>query len=80
MINFQANESVKAMEKKQKAVEKVIAEVIQKNDDLNSELAASQREARTFMTEIFQLKAAVTERQEEVEAEQRTNAETTGGK
>ncbi|XP_075588361.1 myosin heavy chain isoform X7 [Dermatophagoides farinae] len=68
-----ANALAATLEKKQKTFDKVIAEWKQKTDDLAAELDASQKECRNYSTELFKLRAAYEESQEQYEAVKREN-------
>ncbi|XP_031353329.1 myosin heavy chain, muscle isoform X34 [Photinus pyralis] len=62
-----------AAEKKQKAFDKIIGEWKLKVDDLAAELDASQKECRNYSTELFRLKGAYEEGQEQLEGVRREN-------
>lgn len=67
-----------AAEKKQKAFDKIIGEWKLKVDDLAAELDASQKECRNYSTELFRLKGAYEEGQEQLEAVRRENKNLAG--
>ncbi|XP_022175419.1 myosin heavy chain, muscle isoform X39 [Myzus persicae] len=62
-----------AAEKKAKAIDKIIGEWKLKVDDLAAELDASQKECRNYSTELFRLKGAYEEAQEQLEGVRREN-------
>ncbi|KAI2797772.1 TRAFAC class myosin-kinesin ATPase super [Blomia tropicalis] len=68
-----ANALAATLEKKQKTFDKVISEWKQKTDDLAAELDASQKECRNYSTELFKLRAAFEESQEQYEGVKREN-------
>ncbi|XP_054160100.1 myosin heavy chain, muscle-like isoform X3 [Oppia nitens] len=68
-----ANALASTLEKKQKSFDKIVAEWKQKVDDLAAELDASQKECRNYSTELFKLRAAYEESQEQYDAVKREN-------
>lgn len=67
-----------AAEKKAKAIDKIIGEWKLKVDDLAAELDASQKECRNYSTELFRLKGAYEEAQEQLEGVRRENKNLAG--
>lgn len=67
-----------AAEKKAKAIDKIIGEWKLKVDDLAAELDASQKECRNYSTELFRLRGAYEEGQEQLESVRRENKNLAG--
>lgn len=61
------------LEKKQKYFDKIIDEWKAKVGDLQSEVDASQKEARSYATEVFRIRAAYEQEQEQLDAVKREN-------
>lgn len=61
------------MEKKQKYFDKIIDEWKAKVGDLHAEVDASQKEARNYATEVFRIRAAHEQEQEQLEGLRREN-------
>ncbi|XP_043208682.1 myosin heavy chain, muscle-like isoform X1 [Amphibalanus amphitrite] len=61
------------MEKKAKGFDKIIAEWKMKVDDVASELDASQRDCRNYSTELYRVRGAFDESNEQLEAVKREN-------
>ena len=66
------------MEKKQRGFDKTVAEWKSKVNDLQLELEAAQKEARSYSAELFRVKAQVEESQDSVEALRRENKNLAG--
>ncbi|KAF0032452.1 hypothetical protein F2P81_014742 [Scophthalmus maximus] len=56
-----SNAAAAALDKKQRVFDKLAAEWSQKNEELQLELENSQRESRSYMTELYKLKTAYEE-------------------
>lgn len=61
------------LEKKQKYFDKIIDEWKAKVNDLQAEVDASQKEARSYATEVFRIRAAYEQEQEQLDAVKREN-------
>ena len=68
-----ANSNASTIEKKQKQFDKLIGDWKQKCEDITAELDISQKEARSFSTELFKMKSQYAESQEVSEALRREN-------
>uniref|UniRef100_A0A3Q3J9P9 Uncharacterized protein n=1 Tax=Monopterus albus TaxID=43700 RepID=A0A3Q3J9P9_MONAL len=61
------NAAAAALDKKQRVFDKLAAEWSQKNEELQLELDNSQKESRSYMTELYKLKMAYEESQDQME-------------
>lgn len=77
-LRLQSNAAAAALDKKQRAFDKLAAEWNQKNEELQLELDNSQRESRSYMTELYKLKTAYEESQDQMETVRRDNKTLTG--
>ncbi|XP_056258088.1 myosin-16-like [Seriola aureovittata] len=68
-----SNAAAAALDKKQRVFDKLAAEWSQKNEELQLELDNSQRESRSYMTELYKLKTAYEESQDHVETVRKEN-------
>uniref|UniRef100_A0A8C4DZ24 Myosin-7 n=1 Tax=Dicentrarchus labrax TaxID=13489 RepID=A0A8C4DZ24_DICLA len=62
-----------ALDKKQRVFDKLAAEWSQKNEELQLELDNSQKESRSYMTELYKLKTAYEESQDQIETVRKEN-------
>ncbi|KAG7471466.1 myosin-16-like [Solea senegalensis] len=62
-----SNAAAAALDKKQRVFDKLAAEWHQKNEELQLELESSQKESRSYMTELYKLKTAYEESQDHIE-------------
>lgn len=69
----QANAACAALDKKQRAFDKMLAEWQQKCEEVQVELDNSQKECRMYMTENFKLKTAYEEALEHLESVKKEN-------
>ncbi|XP_033500115.1 myosin-16-like [Epinephelus lanceolatus] len=68
-----SNAAAAALDKKQRVFDKLAAEWTQKNEELQLELDNSQKESRSYMTELYKLKTAYEESQDQIEAVRKEN-------
>ncbi|XP_071330359.1 myosin-16-like [Trachinotus anak] len=68
-----SNAAAAALDKKQRVFDKLAAEWSQKNEELQLELDNSQRESRSYMTELYKLKTAFEESQDHIETVRKEN-------
>ncbi|KAL4658223.1 myosin-16-like [Arapaima gigas] len=68
-----ANAAAAALDKKQRAFDKMIAEWSQKCEELQLELDNSQKECRSYMTEVYKLKSAYEESLDQLETVKKDN-------
>uniref|UniRef100_W5MAQ5 Myosin-16 n=1 Tax=Lepisosteus oculatus TaxID=7918 RepID=W5MAQ5_LEPOC len=68
-----ANAAAAALDKKQRTFDKMIAEWSQKCEELQLELDNSQKECRSYMTEVFKLKTAYEESLDHLETVKKEN-------
>ncbi|XP_038551249.1 myosin-16-like [Micropterus salmoides] len=68
-----SNAAAAALDKKQRVFDKLAAEWSQKNEELQLELDNSQKESRSYMTELYKLKTAYEESQDQIEAIRKEN-------
>ncbi|MBN3306880.1 MYH16 protein, partial [Amia calva] len=68
-----SNAAAAALDKKQRTFDKMIAEWSQKCEELQVELDNSQKECRSYMTEVFKLKTAYEEALEHLETVKKEN-------
>ncbi|CAF4425488.1 unnamed protein product, partial [Rotaria magnacalcarata] len=61
------------MDKKQKQFDKLINEWKQKCEDISVELEMSQKESRSFSTELFKIKVQYEESYEQIDALRKEN-------
>lgn len=71
--SFQSNAACAALDKKQRAFDKMLAEWHQKCEELQLEVDSSQKECRMYMTENFKLKSAYEESLEHLESVKKEN-------
>ncbi|XP_035510913.1 myosin-16-like [Morone saxatilis] len=62
-----------ALDKKQRVFDKLAAEWSQKNEELQLELDNSQKESRSYMTELYKLKTVYEESQDQIETVRKEN-------
>ncbi|XP_034749644.1 myosin-16-like [Etheostoma cragini] len=67
------NAAAAALDKKQRVFDKLAAEWSQKNEELQLELDNSQKESRSYMTELYKLKTAYEESQDHIETVRKEN-------
>lgn len=70
---FQSNAACAALDKKQRAFDKMLAEWQQKCEELQVEVDSSQKECRMYMTENFKLKTVYEESLEHLESAKKEN-------
>ena len=75
---MQSNAAAAALDKKQRVFDKMAAEWSQKNEELQLELDQSQKEVRSYMTELYKLKTAYEECQDHLETVRKDNKTLTG--
>ncbi|XP_058509104.1 myosin-16-like [Solea solea] len=68
-----SNAAAAALDKKQRVFDKLAAEWHQKNEELQLELESSQKESRSYMTELYKLKTAYEESQDHIETVRKEN-------
>ncbi|XP_047426901.1 myosin-16-like [Mugil cephalus] len=68
-----SNAAAAALDKKQRVFDKLAAEWSQKNEELQLELDNSQKESRSYMTELYKLKTAYEESQDHIETVRKEN-------
>nr|XP_006637180.1 PREDICTED: myosin-16 isoform X1 [Lepisosteus oculatus]XP_015215928.1 PREDICTED: myosin-16 isoform X1 [Lepisosteus oculatus]XP_015215929.1 PREDICTED: myosin-16 isoform X1 [Lepisosteus oculatus] len=68
-----SNAAVAALDKKQRTFDKMIAEWSQKCEELQLELDNSQKECRSYMTEVFKMKTAYEESLDHLETVKKEN-------
>ncbi|XP_026180047.1 myosin-16-like [Mastacembelus armatus] len=68
-----SNAAAAALDKKQRVFDKMAAEWSQKNEELQLELDSSQKESRSYMTELYKLKTAYEESQDHIETIRKEN-------
>uniref|UniRef100_A0A8D0CVK5 Myosin heavy chain 16 n=1 Tax=Sander lucioperca TaxID=283035 RepID=A0A8D0CVK5_SANLU len=68
-----SNAAAAALDKKQRVFDKMAAEWSQKNEELQLELDNSQKESRSYMTELYKLKTAYEESQDHIETIRKEN-------
>ncbi|XP_039972878.1 myosin-16-like [Xiphias gladius] len=68
-----SNAAAAALDKKQRVFDKLVAEWSQKNEELQLELDNSQKESRSYMTELYKLKTAYEESQDQIETVRKEN-------
>ncbi|TKS91616.1 Myosin-16 [Collichthys lucidus] len=68
-----SNAAAAALDKKQRVFDKMAAEWHQKNEELQLELDNSQKESRSYMTELYKLKTAYEESQDHIETIRKEN-------
>ncbi|KAF3700456.1 Myosin-16 [Channa argus] len=68
-----SNAAAAALDKKQRVFDKLAAEWSQKNEELQLELDNSQKESRSYMTELYKLKTAYEESRDQIETIRREN-------
>ncbi|XP_039679879.1 myosin-16-like [Perca fluviatilis] len=68
-----SNAAAAALDKKQRVFDKMAAEWSQKNEELQLELDNSQKESRSYMTELYKLKTAYEESQDHIETVRKEN-------
>ncbi|XP_020782992.2 myosin-16-like [Boleophthalmus pectinirostris] len=68
-----SNAAAAALDKKQRAFDKMAAEWHQKNEELQLELETSQKESRSYMTELYKLKTAYEESLDQMETIRKEN-------
>ncbi|XP_040918611.1 myosin-16-like [Toxotes jaculatrix] len=68
-----SNAAAAALDKKQRVFDKLAAEWSQKNEELQLELDNSQKESRSYMTELYKLKTAYEESQDQIETIRKEN-------
>lgn len=74
----QSNAAAAALDKKQRVFDKLAAEWSQKNEELQLELDNSQKESRSYMTELYKLKTAYEESQDQIETVRKENKTLSG--
>ncbi|XP_067089110.1 myosin-16-like [Osmerus mordax] len=62
-----------ALDKKQRSFDKLAAEWSQRNEELQVELDSSQKESRSYMTELYKLRTAYEETQDHLETVRKDN-------
>ncbi|KAL2100734.1 hypothetical protein ACEWY4_002495 [Coilia grayii] len=68
-----SNAAAAALDKKQRTFDKMMAEWSQKNEELQLELDTSQKECRSYMTEVYKLKTAYEESLDHLETVKKDN-------
>ncbi|XP_067471897.1 myosin-16-like [Thunnus thynnus] len=68
-----SNAAAAALDKKQRVFDKLAAEWSCKNEELQLELDNSQKESRSYMTELYKLKTAYEESQDQIETVRKEN-------
>uniref|UniRef100_A0A3B4AC58 Myosin motor domain-containing protein n=1 Tax=Periophthalmus magnuspinnatus TaxID=409849 RepID=A0A3B4AC58_9GOBI len=68
-----SNAAAAALDKKQRAFDKMASEWHQKNEELQLELETSQKESRSYMTELYKLKTAYEESLDQMETIRKEN-------
>uniref|UniRef100_A0AAV2KIQ1 Myosin heavy chain n=1 Tax=Knipowitschia caucasica TaxID=637954 RepID=A0AAV2KIQ1_KNICA len=68
-----SNAAAAALDKKQRVFDKMAAEWHQKNEELQLELETSQKESRSYMTELYKLKTAYEESLDHLETIRKEN-------
>ncbi|KAM8723837.1 myosin-16-like [Acanthopagrus schlegelii] len=68
-----SNAAAAALDKKQRVFDKLAAEWSQKNEELQLELDNSQKESRSYMTELYKLKTLYEESQDHIETVRKEN-------
>ncbi|XP_056144570.1 myosin-16-like [Lampris incognitus] len=68
-----SNAAAAALDKKQRVFDKLAAEWSQKNEELQLELENSQKESRSYMTELYKLKTAHEESLDQLETIRKDN-------
>ncbi|XP_063042688.1 myosin-16-like [Engraulis encrasicolus] len=68
-----SNAAAAALDKKQRTFDKMMAEWSQKNEELQLELDSSQKECRSYMTEVYKLKTAYEESLDHLETVKKDN-------
>uniref|UniRef100_A0A4W6D7B1 Uncharacterized protein n=1 Tax=Lates calcarifer TaxID=8187 RepID=A0A4W6D7B1_LATCA len=68
-----SNAAAAALDKKQRVFDKLAAEWSQKNEELQLELDNSQKESRSYMTELYKLKTAYEESLDQIETVRKEN-------
>ncbi|XP_078125300.1 myosin-16-like [Sander vitreus] len=68
-----SNAAAAVLDKKQRVFDKMAAEWSQKNEELQLELDNSQKESRSYMTELYKLKTAYEESQDHIESVRKEN-------
>ncbi|XP_051797509.1 myosin-16-like [Acanthochromis polyacanthus] len=68
-----SNAAAAALDKKQRVFDKLAAEWSQKNEELQLELDNSQKESRSYMTELYKLKTAYEEGQDQIDVMRKEN-------
>ncbi|XP_030646524.1 myosin-16-like [Chanos chanos] len=68
-----SNAAAAALDKKQRSFDKMIAEWSQKCEELQVELDSSQKECRSYMTEVYKLKTAYEESLDHLETVKKDN-------
>lgn len=76
---MQSNAAAAALDKKQRTFDKMVAEWSQKCEELQLELDMSQKECRTYMTEVYKLKTGYEESLDHLETVKKDNKTLTGG-
>lgn len=77
-LRGQSNAAAASLDKKQRAFDKLAAEWSQKNEELQLELDNSQKESRSYMTELYKLKTAYEESRDQIETIRKENKTLTG--
>uniref|UniRef100_A0A3P8V2F2 Myosin-16-like n=1 Tax=Cynoglossus semilaevis TaxID=244447 RepID=A0A3P8V2F2_CYNSE len=68
-----SNAAAAALDKKQRVFDKLAAEWSQKNEELQLELETSQKESRSYMTELYKLRTSYEESQDQIEIVRKEN-------
>ncbi|CAL8304773.1 unnamed protein product [Merluccius merluccius] len=68
-----SNAAAAALDKKQRVFDKMASEWSQKNEELQVELEGSQKESRSYMTELYKLKTAYEESLDQMETVRKDN-------
>ncbi|XP_042247521.1 myosin-16-like [Thunnus maccoyii] len=68
-----SNAAAAALDKKQRVFDKLAAEWSCKNEELQLELDNSQKESRSYMTELYKLKTAYEESQDQIDTVRKEN-------
>ncbi|KAG7239436.1 hypothetical protein INR49_028907 [Caranx melampygus] len=72
-LQGESNAAAAALDKKQRVFDKLAAEWSQKNEELQLELDNSQKESRSYMTELYKLRTAYEESQDQIEIVRKDN-------
>lgn len=74
----QSSAAAAALDKKQRVFDKMVAEWSQKNEELQMELEGSQKESRSYMTELYKLKTTYEESLDHLEVVRKDNKTLSG--